>query len=79
MSPRNFARVFTRETGVTPAAYVERSRVDIARRLLEETGLGLDSVAEASGFGSVETLRRAFHRTLGVAPSDYRDRFRQPA
>jgi transcriptional regulator GlxA family with amidase domain len=79
MSTRHFARVFTRETGVTPAVYVERARVDIARRLLEETGLGLDAVAEASGFGSVETLRRAFHRTLGVPPSDYRSRFRQSA
>jgi transcriptional regulator GlxA family with amidase domain len=76
MSPRHFTRVFTRETGVTPAVYVERTRVDVARRLLEETGLGLDAVADAVGFGSVETLRRAFHRTLGVAPSDYRARFR---
>lgn len=79
MSPRHFARVFTRETGVTPAAYVEAVRVDLARRLLEETGLGLDAVADAAGFGSIETLRRAFHRTVGVAPSDYRARFRQPA
>jgi transcriptional regulator GlxA family with amidase domain len=76
MSPRHFARVFTRETGVTPAVYVEATRVELARRLLEETGLGLDAVADAAGFGSVETLRRAFHRTLGVAPSDYRSRFR---
>lgn len=79
MSPRHFARVFRRETGVTPAVYVERTRVEVSRRLLEDTGLGLDDVAEAAGFGSVETLRRAFHRTLGVAPSDYRARFRQPA
>lgn len=79
MSPRHFARVFTRETGTTPAAYVEAVRVDLARRLLEDTGLGLDAVAEGCGFGSVETLRRAFHRTLGVAPSDYRARFRPSA
>lgn len=79
MSPRHFARVFRRETGVTPAVYVERARVDLARRLLEETALALDDVADAAGFGSIETLRRAFHRTLGVAPSDYRARFRQPA
>lgn len=79
MSPRHFTRVFTRETGVTPAVYVERTRVDVARRLLEETGLGLETVADAAGFGSVETLRRAFHRTLGVAPSDYRARFRPTA
>jgi transcriptional regulator GlxA family with amidase domain len=79
MSPRHFARVFSRETGVTPAVYAERARVDMARRLLEETGLGLDAVAEGAGFGSVETLRRAFHRSLGVAPSDYRSRFRLTA
>jgi transcriptional regulator GlxA family with amidase domain len=53
--------------------------VEVGRRLLEDTGLGLDDVAEAAGFGSVETLRRAFHRTLGVAPSDYRARFRHTA
>jgi transcriptional regulator GlxA family with amidase domain len=76
MSPRHFARLFSRETGVTPAVYVERERVEVARRLLEETGLGLDAVAAACGFGSVETLRRSFQRTLGVAPRDYRARFR---
>ncbi len=76
MSERHFARVFAQEVGLTPAAYVERARTDVARRLLEETALGLDGVAAASGFGSVETLRRAVHRHLGVAPSDYRQRFR---
>lgn len=76
MSPRHFARLFTRETGTTPAVYVERVRVEVARRLLEDTGLGLEAVAAAAGFGSVETLRRSFHRRLHVAPSDYRARFR---
>ena len=77
MSERHLSRVFTRELGVTPAGYVERARVDIARGLLEQTALGLDAVAEACGFGSVETLRRAFHRNVGVAPTDYRARFRR--
>lgn len=76
MSERNFARVFKAEFGATPAEYVERVRVETARRLLEDTSLALDDVARASGFGSAETLRRAFHRGLHVAPSDYRDRFR---
>ncbi len=79
MSERNFARVFAREVGVTPALYVERVRTDVARRLLEDTALGLDAVAAGAGFGSVETLRRAVHRHLGVAPSDYRQRFRTSA
>lgn len=76
MSPRHLARLFAREVGVTPAVYVERVRVEVARRLLEETNLGLDAVAAAAGFGSVETLRRSFHRRLHVSPSDYRARFR---
>ena len=76
MSPRNFARVFRRDTGLTPAAYVEGVRVEHARRLLETTSLPVDEVACVSGFGTPETLRRAFARRVGAAPSDYRDRFR---
>jgi len=76
MSPRNFARLFRREVGVTPAVFVEHARVDVARRLLEQTTLGLDDVAEQAGFGRVETLRRAFARTLSLNASEYRKRFR---
>ena len=79
MSERNFGRVFAREVGATPAVYVERARVEVARRLLEDTGLGLDAVAVASGLGSVETLRRSVQKLLGVAPSDYRARFHRSA
>jgi transcriptional regulator GlxA family with amidase domain len=61
---------------VTPATFVERVRVETARRLLEDTALPLDDVARAAGFQSNETFRRAFHRVLGVAPTDYRTRFR---
>ena len=75
MSPRNFARVFTREVGMTPARFVEEIRVEAARRRLEEAEEGFDAVAVASGFGTAETLRRAFLRVLGVGPSAYRSRF----
>jgi transcriptional regulator GlxA family with amidase domain len=78
MSPRNFARVFTREVGSTPAAYVAAVRVEQARNLLETTTLQLDEIARSSGFGTVETLRRSFARRLQVSPSDYRARFAQP-
>jgi transcriptional regulator GlxA family with amidase domain len=79
MSPRHFARAFREEIGMTPAAYVECARVEHARRLLETTDLGFTEIARESGFGSSETLRRAFARRLGVAPSDYRQRFQNSA
>jgi transcriptional regulator GlxA family with amidase domain len=76
MSPRNFARVFTREVGATPARYVERIRVDAARRQLEESSASIDQVADICGFGTAETMRRAFLRNVRVPPADYRNRFR---
>jgi transcriptional regulator GlxA family with amidase domain len=76
MSPRNFARVFQREVGMTPAHYVERVRVEAARRRLEDSADGVDAIAADCGFGTAETMRRAFLRQLRVAPSDYRTRFR---
>lgn len=79
LSPRQFARVFREETGQTPASFVEGARVEVARRLLESTGLPLSEVADASGFGSLPTLRRVFARRLGVPPTAYRRRFRSNA
>lgn len=78
MSERTFARAFRRETGRTPAAYVETVRVERARAALEESYASIESVAEACGFGTVETMRRAFHRRLGVGPAAYRSRFAAP-
>jgi len=75
MSPRHFARAFRAETGVTPARYVERVRLEAARRQLEEGGETLAAVAAACGFGSAETMRRVFLRTLGVGAAEYRRRF----
>ena len=76
MSPRNFARVFTREVGMTPARFVESVRVEAARRRLEESAAGVDIVAAACGFGTAESMRRAFLRTVRVPPAAYRHRFR---
>jgi transcriptional regulator GlxA family with amidase domain len=77
MSPRNFARAFRRETGLTPAAYVEALRVEEARRHLESGSEPIDTVASRAGFGTPETMRRAFARRVGVAPAEYRARFRR--
>lgn len=75
MSVRHFTRVFRAEVGVAPAAYVERVRVETARRLLETTGMSIDRVAEAAGFTIPESLRRAFARRVGLSPREYRARF----
>jgi transcriptional regulator GlxA family with amidase domain len=77
MSPRNFARMFRRETGLTPAAYVEALRVEAARQRLERGLEPVDLVAERTGFGTPETMRRAFARRVGVAPAEYRTRFKR--
>lgn len=79
MSARNFARVFLRETGMTPATFVEMARIEAARRRLEESTDGIDAIAANCGFGTRESMRRAFIRTLRVPPSAYRSRFRPAA
>ena len=75
MSPRHFARVFRQTAGVTPARYVERARLEAARRRLEESDVGVEGIARECGFGSAETMRRSFVRAFHVAPADYRRRF----
>jgi transcriptional regulator GlxA family with amidase domain len=76
LSPRHLQRRFTHELGVPPATYVERVRIEAAQRALAERDDPVESIARHYGFGTAETLRRAFHRLVGIAPSDYRARFR---
>jgi transcriptional regulator GlxA family with amidase domain len=76
MSERSFARNFARETGETPARYVERVRLDAARRLLSASDIPVTEVAERVGFGSEERMRRSFNRALNVSPGAFRARFR---
>jgi transcriptional regulator GlxA family with amidase domain len=81
MSPRNFARSYKAKTGRTPAKTVEVFRLEAARRLLEETGQGVDRIARTCGFGDEERMRATFQRHLAISPRDYRRRFstRSPA
>ncbi len=76
LSPRHFARAFQSETGTTPGRYVERVRLEQARRLLEDTGDGVEEISRACGYGTPEAMRRAFVKALGSAPAEYRRRFR---
>ena len=74
-SPRHLSRLFRAELGINPAAYVELARVDIARRLLEDSMAPIKAIAYTAGFGSTTTLRRAFQRRIGITPLEYRSRF----
>jgi len=75
MSPRNFARVFHREAGITPAKFIEKLRVETARRRLGETKLTIEEISEECGLGGPDTLRRLFLRHFKTTPSDYRRSF----
>lgn len=76
LSPRHFARAFLAETGVPPGRYVDRVRLEHARRLLEDTSDSIDEISRACGYGTPEAMRRAFVKALGSAPAEYRRRFR---
>jgi transcriptional regulator GlxA family with amidase domain len=77
MSPRNFSRVFRKETGITPAEFAERLRVEAARRQLEQTVKAVKEIAASCGFSSSEIMRRTFLSQLQVTPSAYRLRFQR--
>src|SRR5690606_32044667 len=76
MSPRNFTRVFAQEVGVPPSEYVDLTRIDVARYLIEGSRLTMDAIAAKTGFGSARAMRRAFFAHVGATPSEYRERFR---
>ncbi|MEU6036304.1 helix-turn-helix domain-containing protein [Actinomadura sp. NPDC047616] len=76
MSVRTFTRRFREEVGTSPGRWLTRRRVDLARRLLEETDLTVDQIAERAGFGTGASLRRHLQDALGVAPTAYRATFR---
>lgn len=75
MSQRNFARVFMSETGLTPAKYVEKLRIERAKRLLEDSNESLERIAITCGFKSADTMRKIFLRNFKIAAYDYRNLF----
>ncbi|MBG0560097.1 GlxA family transcriptional regulator [Actinoplanes aureus] len=76
MAPRTFARRFRAQTGATPHDWLTGQRVLLARRLLEETDLGVDAIASRAGFGSAQTLRHHFTQRLSTTPQAYRSTFK---
>ena len=78
MSPRNFARVFARELGVTPAHFIESARLDAARAMLAASDAPLKTIAWRCGFGTADQLRTVFLRRLGISARQYRQHFSSP-
>jgi len=75
MSPRNFTRIFSREIGMTPGKFVELSRLESARRYLEQSTLPVSQIARECGYSTADGMRLSFDRNLGVTPREYRARF----
>jgi transcriptional regulator GlxA family with amidase domain len=76
MAPRTFARRFRAETGATPHDWLTNQRILLARRLLEESDLGIDAIAARAGFGSAATLRHHFTQRMCTTPQAYRSTFK---
>jgi transcriptional regulator GlxA family with amidase domain len=76
MSTRNFTRVFSKQTGMPPARFIEKLRVETARKYLEDTDISIERIAEQCGLGGLVNMRRTFLRHLMTTPSDYRRSFR---
>lgn len=75
MSSRTFARRFRADMGTTPAAWLNRQRIIRAQQLLEETDLGLEQIAQQTGFGTAAVMRHHFVRVLQTSPLAYRRAF----
>jgi transcriptional regulator GlxA family with amidase domain len=76
VSARHLSRLFLAETGHTPQHFVDRTRLEAACAMLTGGQASLDQIAERTGLGSSESLRRLFHRELAITPSAYRNRFK---
>ncbi len=76
LSSRHLSRLFLTETGHTPQHFIDRTRLEAACAMLTGGQASVDQIAERTGLGSGESLRRLFHRELGITPSAYRSRFK---
>jgi transcriptional regulator GlxA family with amidase domain len=78
LAERTFKRRFANATGLTPIVYVQRLRIEDAKRRLERTETSVDEISWRVGYEDAAFFRRLFKRTTGLAPGAYRKRFRIP-
>ena len=76
MSARHFTRVCLKETAMNPGQLVDRMRIEAAQQMIDASAMGLKEIADACGFGSADSMRRAFLRVLGVTAGEYASRFK---
>jgi AraC family transcriptional regulator, transcriptional activator FtrA len=76
LSTRQLARRMGAEVGLTPLRWLHQQRITRAQGLLERTEASVEQIAARCGMGTATTLRRQFHRTVGVSPTAYRTAFR---
>jgi transcriptional regulator GlxA family with amidase domain len=76
VSQRSLSRLFRGDLNISPADFVERVRIDLARRRLLETEENVEAIALACGFGSLRRMDRAFARTIAASPTEFRSRFK---
>jgi len=79
VAERSFKRRFTHATGISPLDYVQRLRIEYAKRRLEQSDAPIDEVSWAVGYEESAFFRRLFRRVTGVAPGAYRRRYRVPS
>jgi transcriptional regulator GlxA family with amidase domain len=77
MSPRHFSRVCLRDMKMNPGQFVDRLRVEAAQQMIDSSSMGLKEIADACGFGSADSMRRTFHRVIGITAGEYTERFKR--
>jgi transcriptional regulator GlxA family with amidase domain len=75
VSERTLNRRFKEATGLTPLAYLQNLRIEVAKRLLETRPIALDALSRRVGYGDISTFRQLFRRKTGLSPGEYRARF----
>lgn len=75
-SRRNIVRRFTQATGIPPIEYLQHVRIESAKRLLEQTNQSITEVIDSSGYSDPKSFRRTFRRIVGMAPQEYKAKFR---
>jgi len=74
-SRRNIARRFKQVTGITPIAYLQQIRIEAAKKLLEQTAEQMTEVIFKTGYSDPKAFRKVFRKTVGMTPTEYRDKF----